>query len=96
MQISSLITSNGKPVQAQNILRDKGAVTLIRIDQDAVLRDHESVSEALLILLSGRARYETAAGDSTLLQQPQDFVRIPSKLTHRVIGLENSLLMLIQ
>lgn len=95
MNLLELIEATEKAVQTKNLLRDKGAVTLLQIKKGGALREHESMTNALLVLLSGRAVYEE--GDRReILTTCLDFVRIPAKITHKVIAMEDAVLMLIQ
>jgi len=89
--------SNGfeKPVATKKILRDNASTTLVEIGQDAILKDHQSMTEALLILISGSVTYEEEARQ-VQLDSAMDFVQIPAHKTHRVKGVQDSMLLLIQ
>ena len=69
--------------------------TLIQIKKEAVLREHQSMTDALLVLVSGKVVYEEKERKEFLLET-LDIVHIPAKVTHKVIGEENSVLLLIQ
>jgi len=89
--------SNGfeKPVSTKKILRDSASTTLVEIGEDAVLKEHQSMTEALLILISGNVSYEEEDRQINL-DRAMDFVQIPAHKTHRVRGLKDSMLLLIQ
>ena len=95
MNLQDLIQQNDKALATKNILKGNGSATLIQIKKGGMLDKHQSRTNALLVLLSGKAIYEEA--DRTiLLSGVHDIVNIPEKVTHRVRGEENSLLLLIQ
>lgn len=94
MNLLDLLEDSQKAVATKSFFKDKGAVTVMRIKKDAVLKDHQSMSKALLIILSGKAIYEDT-GRKENLANPMDFVRIPEKVTHKVIGVEDAVLLLI-
>jgi len=95
MNLLDLIKDSEKSVSAQNVFSEKGSVTLLRINKDGVLREHQSAVDALLVLLKGKAVYEED-DRKEVLDNAFDFVRIPGKVTHKVTGTEDALLMLIQ
>jgi len=95
MNLDTILEDMNKTVTTQNLLRDKGVATIIKIRKEGILKEHESMTNALLILLSGAAIYQEH--DRTVaLSQPHDFVRIPAKVTHRLTGTDDALLLLIQ
>jgi len=95
MNITDLYKSSDKDVVAQNIHRDKGNVTLLQLKKCGILKEHQSVTNALLLLLEGSVRYEEA--DRTVsLDKQHDFVRIPAKVTHRLVAQRDARLLLIQ
>jgi len=94
MNLNDLAKATDKTVSAQNIHSEKGGATLLQIKKDGVLREHQSATNAMLILLSGKALYEE--GDRReVLGEKLDFVRIPAKVTHKITGTEDSVLLLI-
>jgi quercetin dioxygenase-like cupin family protein len=95
MNLIELAEATEKAVQTKNLLRDKGVATLLQIKKGEALREHESMTNALLVLLSGEAVYEEA-DRREVLARSLDFVRIPAKTTHKVMGVEDAVLMLIQ
>ena len=95
MNLLELTEATEKAVQTKNLLRDKGVATLLQIKKDEALREHESMTNALLVLLLGKAVYEEK-DRREVLSQSLDFVRIPAKTTHKVTGAEDAVLMLIQ
>jgi quercetin dioxygenase-like cupin family protein len=68
--------------------------TLIKIQKNALLDNHQSRTNALLVLLSGKAIYEEE-DRKIVLSETNDSVKIPEKVTHKVKGKEDSLLLLI-
>ncbi|NND07340.1 MAG: hypothetical protein HKN87_13265 [Saprospiraceae bacterium] len=95
MNIQDFTNSFGKPISTNKILRANASTILLEIAAGAVLKEHQSMTEALLILISGAVVYEEE-DRSVELKETMDFVQIPSQLTHRVRGLKNSRLLLIQ
>ena len=95
MNLQGLKKESDKGVATQNILNDKGSVTLIQIKKGAVLKEHQSMTNALLVLISGKAVYEEKERTENLAAA-HDFVQIPAHVTHKVTGIEDALLMLIQ
>ena len=95
MNLIKYIENTDKAVAAKNILRDKGTATLLKIKKDGELKEHQSATNALLILLSGQAVY-TEGEKEVPLSQYLDYVHIPAKMTHKVKGVEDALLLLVQ
>ncbi len=95
MNLLNLLTTSEKGIKTQSILRDKASVTLIQIKKDALLKEHQSTTNAMLVLLSGKAVYEEK-GRKEPLSTAFDFVRIPEHVTHKVTGIEDAVLMLVQ
>ncbi len=95
MNLLNLITATEKGVTTQNVLKDKASATLISIQKDAVLKEHQSMTNAMLVLLSGKAVYEEKERTETL-SAPMDFVHIPAHVTHKLTGLEDAQLLLVQ
>jgi len=95
MNLNNKIEDKDKLVIAKNILREKGNATLIKLKKDAVLREHQSMTNAMLVLLSGNAIYEEDERKETLTNS-HDFLYIPQHVTHKVSATEDSLLLLIQ
>lgn len=94
MNLSTIIDNPDKAVSTKNILKENGLATLIKIRKGAVLSKHQSKTNALLVLLSGKAQYKES--DRKIeLSAPHDFVSIPEKITHEVFAEEESLLLLI-
>ena len=95
MNLQDLILPNDKTVTTKNILKGNGSATLIQIKKGGLLDKHQSRTNALLVLLSGKAVYEEE-NRKVLLFEAHDFVNIPEKVTHRVRGEADSLLLLVQ
>jgi len=94
MNLSDLISTPEKDVVTYKVHNARGSVTMLTIRKDKVLKEHQSTSEALLLLVSGDAVYEEADRREHLAV-PMDFVRIPPRLTHKVSAVEDSVLLLI-
>lgn len=95
MNLLEAMNATEKGVATQNILKDKASITLMQIKKDAMLKEHQSMTNAMLVLLSGKAVYEEK--DRTeKLDKAMDFVQIPEHVTHKVTALEDAKLMLIQ
>jgi quercetin dioxygenase-like cupin family protein len=95
MNLKDLILQSEKAVTAKNILKENGSATLIQIKKDGLLDKHQSRTNALLVLLHGKAIYEEE-NRKVILSEAHDFVNIPEKVTHRVRGEADSLLLLVQ
>ena len=95
MNLLNLIAATEKGVTTQNVLKDKASATLISIKKDAVLKEHQSMTNAMLVLLSGKVVYEEKDRTGKLFNA-MDFVKIPAHVTHKVSGLEAPVLLLIQ
>ncbi len=95
MNLLELLAPAEKEVSTKNVLNDKASATLIQIKKGAVLKEHQSMNNAMLILLSGSVVYDEKELWETLVE-PMDFVRIPARSTHKLTGLDDSVLLLIQ
>ena len=95
MNLLELLTPTEKEVFTQNVLKDKASATLMQIKKGAVLKEHQSMSNAMLVLLSGSVVYDENERWEALSEE-MDFVRIPAHVTHKVTGLDDSVLLLIQ
>lgn len=97
MNLSKLIPESDKAIATQRILNEKGngTATLLQLKKGAVLKKHHSKTNAVLILLTGKVIYEED-NRSVLLSVPNDWIDIPEKIVHQVIGEEDTLLLLIQ
>ncbi|MBK9017727.1 MAG: hypothetical protein IPM82_28825 [Saprospiraceae bacterium] len=95
MNLLELLNTAEKAVATQNVLKDKASATLISIKKDAVLKEHQSMTNAMLVLLSGKAVYEEKDRMESL-STAMDFVRIPAQVTHKLTGVEDAQLLLIQ
>ena len=95
MNLLEIISTTEKAIATKNILKENGSATLIKIQKNALLDKHQSRTNALLVLLSGKAIYEEE-DRKIVLSETNDFVKIPEKVTHKVKGEEDSLLLLIQ
>ena len=95
MNLLEITNATEKGVSTQNILKDKASITLMQIKKDAVLREHQSMTNAMLVLLSGKAVYEEK-DKVEALENAMDFVRIPEHIPHKVTALQDAQLLLIQ
>lgn len=94
MNLTDFLNPTDKDVLAWKVFNQQGSATLLSIKQNAVLKEHQSISDAMLLLLQGQASYQE--DERTVeLTSPMDYVLIPARVTHRVIGKEDSLLLLI-
>ena len=95
MNLSKEIENTEKAISVKKILKEVGTATLIKISEGETLEEHQSRTNALLVLLSGKAVYEEA-DRTVILSEVHDYVRIPEKVTHKVFGEQESLLLLVQ
>lgn len=95
MNLLELLASTEKGVSTKNVLKATASATLINIKKGAVLKEHQSMTDALLVLLSGSVAYDEE-GRWESLGQPLDFVQIPAHTTHKLTGLDDAVLLLIQ
>ena len=95
MNLTEFLKDAVKDVTTQNLHSAKGSATLLKIKKDAVLREHQSPTDAMLVLLTGEAMYEEH-DRKEILSTVHDFVRIPAKTSHKVTGIGDALLLLIQ
>ena len=93
--LKTKIKSNNKPIIAKNILNGKGNVSLIKLQKNAVLKEHQSITNAMLVLLSGHLIYEEKERIEALSTE-LDFLYIPEKVTHKFSAKEDTLMMLVQ
>ena len=95
MNLNEILSDTDKPLAVEKIYKESGVVTLLSIKKEAILKEHQSRTNALLILLKGNAIYEES-DRQVHLTEVHDFVHIPEKVTHKVSVSEDSLLLLIQ
>jgi quercetin dioxygenase-like cupin family protein len=95
MNLFELIPPIEKEVSTQHVLNARASATLIQIKKGGILREHQSRTPAMLVLLSGKAIYEEA-DRKIILSASMDIVHIPEKVTHKVSGTTDALLLLIQ
>ena len=95
MNIKDFTNSFNKPIFTKKILHANASTILLEIAADAVLKEHQSRTEALLILISGAVIYEEE-DRSVKLAEAMDYVQIPAHRTHRVRGQQDAQLLLIQ
>ncbi|MEZ4953021.1 MAG: hypothetical protein R2825_05545 [Saprospiraceae bacterium] len=95
MNLQDIIKNSEKNIATKNILQDKGSATLIQLKKGAVLKEHQSTTKAILVLIAGKAIYEEKERKEHL-SVVSDFVHIPEHVTHKVTGIEDTLLLLIQ
>ncbi|MEZ4886456.1 MAG: hypothetical protein R3E32_17095 [Chitinophagales bacterium] len=97
MNLSTLILDSDKAIATKRILNEEGngTATLLQLKKGTVLKKHHSKTNAVLVLLTGKAMYEEEER-TILLSVPNDFVEIVEKVVHQVVGEEDSLLLLIQ
>ena len=95
MNLNDFLPDGLKPVATKNLLKDSGVVTLLSIKKDSILKEHQSKTNAMLVLLSGQATYEEE-NRKIGLKKIHDFVLIPEKVSHKVLAEEDAVLLLIQ
>ncbi len=95
MNLHDFLANAEKPVSTKRVLKENASATLIKINKGTILDKHQSRTNAMLVLLSGKAVYEEE-GRTIELLKAHDFVKIPEKVSHQVLGKEDSLLLLIQ
>ena len=95
MNLIKELKSTEKGVFTQNMLRANATITLLQIKKDAVLKEHQSMTNAMLVLISGNVSYDEANRRESLSEK-MDYLHIPEHVTHKVTGLEDSVLLLIQ
>lgn len=95
MNLKDLIITSDKDVSIKNILRATASASVIRLKAGAQLSDHQSKTDALLILLEGKVSYleDTRKVDLSAIY---DVVEIPEKVTHKLVAEIDSLLLLVQ
>ena len=95
--LTDLTGDLNKPLGISTFFRaEKGALTVFRLDKGAMIHDHKSHVPARLILLQGMAAFEEIDGPTVELTRALDYVEIEPEVLHRVIGREDSFLMLVQ
>jgi quercetin dioxygenase-like cupin family protein len=95
MNLNDLHPDKDKQVATRRIYNENGMITLLSIQKEATLKEHQSKTNAMLILMSGHVIYEEESR-KVELSISHDFVNIPQKVTHKVSASEDSFLMLIQ
>lgn len=95
MNLKDCIEKQDKPVIAKNILKENSRATLLQLKKGGILQAHQSMTNAMLVLLSGKATYEEDER-KVVLSNELDFLYITKHITHKVLGEEDSLLLLIQ
>lgn len=73
----------------------EGATRSLQIQKGGILPEHLTLTEALLLCVSGEALFEDEKGTSLILH-PGDFYRIRPQVKHWVKGMEDSQLLLIK
>ena len=94
MNLHDILANVEKPVSTKSILKENGTAILMKIKKESLLDKHQSRTNALLVLLSGKAVYKED-GRTIELSKVHDFVNIPEKVSHSVLGIEDSILLLI-
>jgi quercetin dioxygenase-like cupin family protein len=95
MNLKRKIENTEIPVVAKKVLKEKANATLIQLKKDAVLKEHQSMTNAMLVLLDGAVTYREKKRTETLSSN-LDFIYIPNHITHKVLAEEDSLLLLVQ
>jgi quercetin dioxygenase-like cupin family protein len=95
LNLFDFLPNQEKAVATQKIMKGNSSVTLLQLQKDATLAEHQSRVDALLVLLSGNVRYVEVDREVELTQQ-HDCVKIPAKVSHSLHGREDSVLLLIQ
>ena len=94
MNLNKLLVDSPKDIDTKRVLSDRGSAVVMRIKAGSVLKEHQSVSQAILVLISGNAVYEEESRE-VFLVHPMDVVEIPPHVTHKVTAKEDSLFLLI-
>ncbi|MCB0664383.1 MAG: hypothetical protein KDC80_01110 [Saprospiraceae bacterium] len=94
MNLKKLMRDTVKDIESKSILKDRGTVILMKIREGKTLKEHQSISHALLILISGKALYEEEQR-AVLLEENMDTVEIPPHVTHKVSAEKDSTFLLI-
>ena len=94
MNLLDLLKDESKPIKTKSIFNEKGSATLIQIKAGSTLSDHQSKSNALLILLKGHVIYNESERTIELIKE-NDFLNIPEKITHNVEAKKDSSLLLV-
>lgn len=94
MNLNKLLVDSAKDIDTKRILSDRGSAVVMKIKGGSVLKEHQSVSQAILLLISGNAVYAEESRE-VFMAQPMDVVEIPPHVTHKVTAKEDSLLLLI-
>lgn len=85
-----------KPVSAISLFKsDQGNATAIQILQGEKLKEHTTKIPALLVCVEGEVIFENEKGVNETLR-PGDYVHIEPMVTHWVLGIITSQLILIK
>ncbi len=87
--------NDSKEVSAQSIFKGEGSATSIQLKANAILKEHITKTNALLICLLGEIVYQDETGLSATLKNG-DFIDIPSNTTHWLTASQLSQLILIK
>lgn len=90
------IHPKGKKVSALNLFKGvEGVTTYIHLSIDAELTKHQSNTHALLVCIDGHVVFENQNGVKEILKQG-DYVEIEPFVSHWIIGVMDSNLLLIK
>lgn len=95
MNFKDLAQLTDKDVFLKKVTKGVATSSLIQLKKDAILKDHQSRTDALLIMVSGKVTYEEETRQEHLVAS-WDYVLIPAQVTHRLVAEEESHLLLIQ
>lgn len=85
-----------KPVSSKKLpIASVSSVVALHIAQEAMLTDHTSPIDALLLCVSGKVEYQEANG-RTIPLGAGEYCDIPAGVVHRVTGALDSHLLLIR
>ena len=95
MNVLDLLPKQDKPIATKNLLNANARVTILRINAGTTLQAHQSKVDACLVLVEGEVVYDEAER-SVSLSNVGDVVMIPAKVTHKVRGIADAVLLLVQ
>lgn len=84
-----------KAVSVYPLFKGEGTVIALRIKAEERLKEHTTKTEALLVCVTGKARFANEKGISVELL-PGDFIKIEPMVVHWVDGIEASNLLLMK
>ncbi len=94
MNLEDILNEVDKPITKKTIFKENGSVSILKLKGNAKLAKHESKTNALLILLHGKATY-IEEDRNIYLSKAYDVVNITANVLHEVFAEEETLLLLI-